>query len=195
MELEQEPNATGMGKERARGMIDLLAIFRAGAVRRWHTNPDLAHTCDRIDGHSARVARIILALHPEPSTDLLRAALIHDDGESVVGDIPAPAKMAMDTRYGQLGEHLRDVEDEAIEALWGRSWFTAEFVIRGMNEVAWLKFADRLDAFMWAAHHAPHVMDGDGWPEARQWLISQSHALGCAAQVERIMTGGMRHAA
>lgn len=36
---------------------NITDIFRAGLVRRWHCNPDLAHTVDRIDGHGARVAR------------------------------------------------------------------------------------------------------------------------------------------
>ena len=40
-------------------MTNINSIFRAGFVRRWHSNPDLCHTADRIDGHSARVARIM----------------------------------------------------------------------------------------------------------------------------------------
>jgi hypothetical protein len=133
---------------------DILAIFRAGFVRRWHTNPDLGHTCDRIDGHSARVARIILALHPEPTLSLIRAALIHDDGESVVGDIPYPAKI------GRLGTEYRAAEGKAERAIWG------DAPMLSGDDLAWLKFADRLDAYMWAAHHAPHVMGRDGWPGA-----------------------------
>jgi len=143
----------------------LRNIFRAGFVRRWHTNPDLAHTCDRIDGHSARVARFILALHPKPSAALLEAALTHDDGESVVGDMPYSAKR------GSLGVELRDAEVRAASALWGGSP-----LLQG-DDMRWLKFADRLDAYMWAAHHAPHVMDRDGWPEAREWLLDEAKEL------------------
>ena len=73
-------------------MTNLNSIFRAGFVRRWHSDPDLCHTVDPIDGHSARVARIILALHPSPSVALIRAALTHDDGESVTGDMSAVMK-------------------------------------------------------------------------------------------------------
>jgi len=29
------------------------------------------------------------------------------------------------------------------------------------DEYERLRFADRLDAYMWAKHHAPHVLDGD----------------------------------
>lgn len=165
-------------------MFDLTAIFRAGFVRRWHTNPDLAHTCDRIDGHGARVARIILAWHPDPSLELVKAALIHDDGESVVGDMPYPAKT------GRLGRAYRDAESAVAKKIWG-----AFPRLTGLDE-AWLKFADRLDAYMWAAHHAPHIMDRDGWPEAWEWLAEVAADLGCLARlldtIGRPVGGGSR---
>lgn len=154
-------------------MPDLRAIFRAGFVRRWHTNPDLAHTVDRIDGHSARVARIILALHPDPSLHLIRAALVHDDGESVVGDVPATFKNA---------SAMRDAEYLASVDLWGH-WMQP----LGDTDRAWLKFADRLDAYMWARHHAPHVMTGDGWPEALEWLWCEAVRLECADKVRNVL--------
>lgn len=144
----------------------LNCIFRAGFVRRWHTNPDLAHTCDRIDGHSARVARIILALHPNPSPGLIKGALIHDDGESVVGDMP------FDAKTGHLATEHSRAERKAKTEIWGTQ------PILKSKDVQWLKFADRLDAYMWARHHAPHVMGRDGWPEARDWLIDEARKLG-----------------
>jgi len=162
-------------------MIDLLKIFRAGFVRRWHTHPDLAHTCDRIDGHSARVARIILALHPGPSRDLIRAALIHDDGESVVGDVPFPTMRAMEMRCADGALFLAECETEAVEGIWGAC------KPLGAHDIAWLKFADRLDAYMWAAHHAPHVLGGDGWPEARAWLQAEAWGLGIGGEVQGLL--------
>ena len=77
--------------------MTLTALYNAGAVRRWHTNPHMAHVVDTIDGHSGRVAKMILLLHPAPSMALIRAALTHDDGEYAVGDIPGPAKSALPT--------------------------------------------------------------------------------------------------
>lgn len=142
--------------------MSLHEVFLAGFVRRWHTSPDLAHTGDRIDGHSGRVARIILLLHPDPSVDLLRAALIHDDGESVVGDMKAPTK----DKFPVIADALEEMECIARSDLWGLDTID---LVSGANS-RWLKFADRLDAYMWAAHHAPHVMGSDGWPEAWQWL-------------------------
>ena len=149
--------------------IDLA--FRAGFTRRWHTNPDLAHTNDRIDGHAGRVARIILMMHPSPSLELVRAALIHDDGESLTGDLPGPFKAAMPP---EVGRHFDRAESAEIIDIWGRG-----FRLTG-QEVSWLKFADRLDAFMWCAWHAPHCMNGDGWPECREWLDAMAVKLGVA---------------
>lgn len=158
-------------------MTNLDAIFYAGFVRRWHTNPDLAYTNDRIDGHSARVARIILALHPDPSFALIKAALIHDDGEAATGDMSAPAKRA----NPEMAESLAEVETSHRVKLWG---------IRGQmhlmlsaKEKKWLEFADRLDAYMWAAHHAPRAIDRDGWPEAKDWIIKTAEDLGCFVQL------------
>ena len=143
-------------------------IFRAGFVRRWHSNPDLSHTVDRIDGHSARVARIILALHPSPSVALIRAALTHDDGESVTGDMSA----VMKRNNPFIAAHLARVEYIARTDLWGLD------PDLGNVGYIWLKFADRLDAYMWAAHHAPHIMDRDDWPELLAWINETAELLG-----------------
>jgi len=149
-------------------MTNLTSIFRAGFVRRWHSNPDLCHTVDRIDGHSARVARIILALHPSPSVALIRAALTHDDGESVTGDMSAVMKQ----QNPVIASILALAEGVARRALWGHE---PDLSDRDRN---WLKFADRLDAYMWAAHHAPHIMDRDGWPELLAWINETADVLG-----------------
>ncbi|WP_425070665.1 hypothetical protein [Sagittula sp. S175] len=149
-------------------MVDLLAIFRAARVMRWHTNPALAHTNDRLDAHQGRVARIILALHPSPSVALLRAALTHDDGEHAVGDVKAPAK----DMFPGLREWLDGAEKRARESLWGPDPdLTAE-------ERKWLHYADRMDAMMWCEVHAPNELTGDGWPEARRDLQMMAWELG-----------------
>lgn len=150
-------------------MVDLNEVFLAGLVHRWHTNPHLAHTHDRLDGHAGRVARILLAMHPDPSVALLRAALTHDDGESVSGDIPGPTKRAH-PEYAGAAEVLERAE---IERLWGRDGDDLT-----PCALRWLCFADRLDAYQWAAHFAPQRIWDDGWPESRAWLMSEARALG-----------------
>ena len=149
---------------------NLTAIFRAGSVRRWHANPDLCHTVDRVDGHAARVARIILAMHPAPSLALVSAALQHDDGESVSGDVPADAKR----RDPFLSDRLHVIESAAIVALWGDK--TA--ISLSVEERIWLKFADRLDAFMWASEHAPEIMGEVGWRNDWKDIERRADALG-----------------
>ena len=161
--------------------MSLLKAFRAGFVRRWHTNPDLAHTNDRIDGHSARVARIVLMLHPNPSVALIRECLIHDDGESVVGDVKAPTKDA----NPKWAADLASMEMDARSRLWGRS----EKANCTDLDYRWLKFADRLDAYMWAKHHAPHVLSGDGWPRALEWLEATATAFEVLDQVRSAIGG------
>jgi len=169
-------------------MMDLKAIFRAGCVLRWHTNPDLATTGDRIDGHSARVARILIALHPSPSVTLLCHALIHDDGESAVGDVPAPAK---DSTPG-LAEWLEVAEEAERRRLWSGAAGPDGGARLTDSDRLWLRFADRLDAFQWAAHHGPSVMNGDGWPEARGWLLATAYTLDCYNSVARLVDGSGR---
>jgi hypothetical protein len=36
-----------------------------------------------------------------------------------------------------------------------------------------LKYLDRLDAYLWAEHHAPHLMEWDEWQAASKWLAQQ----------------------
>lgn len=144
--------------------MSLLKAFRAGFVRRWHTHPDLAHTNDPIDGHSGRVARIILMLHPNPSIGLIRQALIHDDGESVTGDVGSTTKRL----NPEWSNALADMETTVRVEIWG--W--GDTITLSSEDFLWLKFADKLDAYMWAKHHAPHVLSGDGWPRALEWLVA-----------------------
>lgn len=136
------------------------AQFRASFTRRWHTNPDLAQTVDTLAGHGGRVARIILKLWPDSNMALLQWALVHDDGESVTGDIPFPAK---------VGDS--EAEREALASIW------PDLPPLSVGDQLRLIFADRLDAYMWAKHHAPHALDGDGWPACRAWLVQHAQAL------------------
>jgi 5'-deoxynucleotidase YfbR-like HD superfamily hydrolase len=160
--------------------MSLEKAFRAGFVRRWHMNPELCHTVDRVDGHAGRVARIILMLNPGVSVGLLRSALIHDDGESVVGDVKAPSK----EEFPIIADALEELECMARGQIWG-----VEHMDHPVgNDAVWLKFADRLDAFMWAKHHAPHVMNSDGWPAAKSWLLTEAARLNVSDKIDGLST-------
>lgn len=155
-------------------MDKLRTIFEAGRLRRWHTNAHLSHTNDTLDGHSARVARIILALHPDPSFDLIRMALIHDDGESFVGDMPAPIKPKLHPQFERM-------ETDAREDIWGPD------PLLDRDEQAWLKLADKLDAYQWARHHAPHLIERGEWAAARDALLIMANDLGCRDAVWEVV--------
>ena len=132
-------------------------VFYAGLTTRWHTNPHLAQTCDRLDGHQGRVARLILALWPEASRDLLIAALTHDDGESVTGDIPATYPKS---------DKRKVAEAFARNDIWGHTPRLS------YEDGQRLRLADKLDAYMWAEHHAfTVVLDSDEWAEAWREIV------------------------
>lgn len=134
-----------------------LATF----VRRWHANPDLCHTVDPIGAHSGRMA--VLALHlfgDTASRELLVGCLCHDLGEYRTGDVAQPAK-----RDPELRDALNRIERNAIVAM-GMAYTLNEI------DAKRLKYLDRLDAYLWALHHAPQIIDGKGWPEDADWLLS-----------------------
>lgn len=158
--------------------MTLIAVFNAGRVRRWHTNPELAHTNDFLDGHQGRVARIILKLHPHASRALLVAALTHDDGEWAIGDISGPAKAALRDLEPIAWDRLQAVEDDSRAEVWGCVHTVS------IDDAAWLRFADRLDAYTWAKHHGAR-MDRNGWPEAWADLQRMAEDLGCIEEIRK----------
>ena len=148
-------------------MRDLRAILRGGYCTRWHANPDLAHIRETLAEHHARVAQIILALHPSPSLALIDAALHHDAGEPFVGDVPWPFKRA----NPEIAASLADAEEKACIEIGIR------FEINEA-ETKWLKFADRLAAYQHVRHVAPYVLVQSEWIKAHVDLMNDSYHLG-----------------
>lgn len=72
-------------------LTDRIAFVRNGmSVRRYHQY----HTAeiDTVGKHSAGVALFIHLINPDASKHLIMAALAHDLGEQITGDVPSPAK-------------------------------------------------------------------------------------------------------
>lgn len=157
--------------------IDPCEVYRAGRVMRWHSNPDMSHVADPVDGHSARVARLILALHPKPSAALIAEALTHDDGEMGVGDIASPAKDA----DPELARKIEILEVSRRVGIWG---VLPEL---GMDEMRWLRLCDRLDAWMVMAAHRPDLKDRPEWRRDRARIMGLASDLGCAARVGKVL--------
>lgn len=150
--------------------MTIQKVFDAGLTHRWHTNPHLAGTVDRLDGHQARVARLALYLFDGDCTvAFITACLTHDDGESVTGDIPFPNEKT-------------PAQVEAEESAWGDIWGTHSVGAwcRSLSdlETRRLKFCDRLDAYMWMRHHRPDLRDRSDWVKALTWLKKEAHLLG-----------------
>lgn len=158
-------------------MTDLAAVYRAGRVRRWHTNPELSHTNDYLDGHQGRVARIILAWHPAPSRALIIAALTHDDGEHAIGDLASPVKAALRALEPVAWARIEATEEDALAGLWGAVPSVS------IDDAAWLRFADRLDAYMWASAHNAR-MHSPEWLADWADLVKQAQALGVLDKLE-----------
>lgn len=62
----------------------------AGKVTRYHTWERVRD--QSVGEHTWQVMRILLAIHPHASPELMRHAMFHDVGERAVGDVPYPVK-------------------------------------------------------------------------------------------------------
>lgn len=147
--------------------MTLDTLWRASFVRRWHSNADLCHTVDPIVGHSGRVAIIINHYWPKCRKELILAAIHHDLPEYITGDVRGDTKRANPA----LNAELSTVEAKAARDM----GITLNL---SPGEERMLKFADKLDAFMWARHHAPHVLEQDDWQKAIRWLDMEAESLG-----------------
>lgn len=160
---------------------DLRAILAGGYCTRWHANPDLAHIRETLAEHHARVAQIILALHPAPSVALIDAALHHDAGEPFVGDVPAPAKRA--------DPALARILDRAEGAALTRLGVHAEIDGR---DVEWLALADRLAALLHVGQVRPDLLQSAEWQEDARAILAMARAFGLEHRISDVMPRGVR---
>lgn len=141
-------------------MKNLHDIQKAGAVVRYHTyqipvQQTVAH-------HSWGVAMIILHYHPSPTAGLLRAALYHDTPEFKTGDVPYPAKRD----FPDLNRELDKAEESVADDLGTGFWIPG-------HEVTWLKWADMMEAHLWATH----LWKTYGFPLHREIMVNSGRAL------------------
>lgn len=149
-------------------MRDLPKIMASGYVTRWHANPDMAHIRETLAEHHARVAQIVLALHPAPTLELIDAALHHDCGELVTGDIPATSKW--DPDYPAI--QISDIENAALCDM------GIYFQRITDADRAWIKFADRLAAYLHVEKHRPEITTRADWMDAGNLLAQMGQDLG-----------------
>ena len=92
-------------------MNNLLEIRKGGDVKRFHTITMLREHL--VSSHSWGVLTVILHVHPQASTNLLKAAVYHDVPEYETGDVAAPTKWSNPS----LARELELVEDRVVDEL------------------------------------------------------------------------------
>ncbi len=160
--------------------MSITDILRGNYVRRFHSNPDLAHVGDTNGHHHAMVAQIVLHLCPTASIDLIHAALHHDSAEQFVGDLPQPFK-ADAPDFAEM--------HASIETSYLADIGADRFGMLTQDENGLLKLADRLAAYLHVRHVAPHILAAYGWPQDRERLIGMAWSFGAdvGAKVEAML--------
>ncbi len=91
--------------------------------------------------HSVRVARRLVAAHPEGGAALALMGLLHDAAEAYVGDVVLPLKLAMRAMDSHHSSHYDDVERGLEGRIMERFGIPLESRVR-MDFRQWVKRAD-----------------------------------------------------
>jgi 5'-deoxynucleotidase YfbR-like HD superfamily hydrolase len=147
-------------------------------VTRWHSSRchALRHSGDTIDAHAARCCRLLLALKPDASANLIAATLHHDVAERVTGDTPWNAKIDDAT--------LRDVLVRLEAAENQRLGLTTP---RHAEDVDWIKLVDRLDAYLWCQDVAHPQLKRQDWRNAWADILARAGRLDVRQQVANLI--------
>ena len=149
-------------------------VWKSGLVRRWHSNPDMAHTAQTNAQHQWGCAILALSLWPDDH-QLMIAALTHDVGEVGVGDVSAVAKLGS----WALTDAINAAEKLSFERL-------------DLPQPGWsrrLNLIDRLEAYLWTAQRAPQLLSGDGWPKAQHYILAEADRTDVFLEVSAIING------
>lgn len=118
------------------------ALLQSGETERLHAVPH--HGSYSVGFHAWGVATIIALLHPNPSANLLKAALLHDSGEKFVGDSPSSMRW-MGTNAVLARGYYKAAESEVLAAL-----HVPQYVgVLDDEEQHWLHGADALEFLFW----------------------------------------------
>lgn len=91
---------------------DTVSFIRSGLnVRRYHQR--YTAEVDTVGKHSAGVALYVMLIDPKARAEVVKAAVVHDLAECVVGDIPAPTKREFNAG---AREQLASMEDRLLDA-------------------------------------------------------------------------------
>jgi hypothetical protein len=146
-------------------------------VARWHASRchALRHSGDTTDAHAARCCRLLLALKPDASANLIASTLHHDVAERVTGDTPWNAKQDATLRDTlvrlEVNENMRLQLREAVT----------------LDEWDWIKLVDRLDAYLWAQMVAPAELAKQDWRNAWADILARAGRLDVRQQVANLI--------
>ncbi|PIE15159.1 MAG: hypothetical protein CSA68_07355 [Rhodobacterales bacterium] len=147
-------------------------MWASGFTRRWHMNAALSGVDDFNCAHQGWCAMLVIALFPNHSIELLRAAVTHDAAEFVVGDLSQTFKAV----GGGLVDDHAALEGDVLRQM-GLACDLSEF------EQRCLKLIDRLDAVLFVQLRAPQEARRNGWPEVQDWCLAEADQLGCGVAV------------
>jgi hypothetical protein len=150
--------------------------WASGFVRRWHVNAVMSRYDDYVCAHQGRCGQLVIDIFPDHSLNLLRAAVTHDMGEFVVGDLPAPFKRV----GGAVVQQHAEIECRVRRA------YQVDFGLTDDDERR-LKFIDGLDAYLFVCLREPREITRSGWPNVRLWLERVAHELGVSAVLSELM--------
>ena len=159
-------------------LLRIKRLREAGGVIRCHTLSQINLGSYTVGAHSWNVVVLLLALHPNPSPELMKACLFHDVAERWLGDIPAPALW----RDPLLGEVHGRLEREIMKNLGAETNLSPE-------EKLWLEHLDRLDFFLWCEDQI--LLGNRNMEPVRDGVLARFKNLGAAvpAPIREVVLG------
>ena len=149
-------------------MSNVRTAHSTGQTVRYHTNPVMARLHQTDADHSWGVAMIILALHPNPSRNLLGQAIAHDSGEKWAGDLSYPFK--------RMFPEIKKLHNKAEKEL-ALHHKIPQFELT-LEEAKWLRFADRLECHLYAEIFHPWVVKQPDWVAQHKLIEEMAIELG-----------------
>jgi hypothetical protein len=137
--------------------------WAAGMTLRWHSNRHMRDANDSVDAHSCRMA---LELFGDMA--IARACLYHDLAESVVCDVPHPAK--------EMLPAFRTME-AAVDADKGWDCYVDP------DQIQHMRLLDRLDAYLMMLHHKPRLRKRDDWRADHAYMLALADAFDVGGEV------------
>jgi 5'-deoxynucleotidase YfbR-like HD superfamily hydrolase len=116
----------------------------------------------------------MLYFWPNVRREMIYAALHHDCGELVTGDVPYAVKQARP----ELAKMLGEVEEQARADM----AITPTDITPGEHRM--LKFCDRLEAYTFIAMYHPHRLSNADWIEDRAHIDDTAKKLGVQARLK-----------